>query len=83
MKMKLPLTMVPNKKQNQIHPSMNLNKKLAALSTGFTAGLVQSDDQNIYPLILTAFKLRQTHAPMRIDMAFTALRLQRYDHAYA
>lgn len=83
MKMKLPLPMAPNKKQNQPRASMNLNKKLDAASKGFKAAIAKNDYEAAYAQILPAFKLVPTYAPILMDMAYTELRLGRYEKAYA
>lgn len=83
MKMKLPLPMAPNKKIAQSKPSMNLNKKLDAASKAFRAALAKNDFEEAYAQILPAFKLVPTHAGILMDLAYTELKLARYEKAYA
>lgn len=80
--MKLPLPIAPNKKQNQSSSTANLNKKLGAASTAFKAAIAKEDFEDAYAQILVAFKLVPTHASILMDMAYTELRLKRYDKAY-
>lgn len=82
MKMKLPLPVAPQKKNLHAQASVNLNKKLDAASKGFRAALAKQDYEAAYAQILAAFKLVPTHAPILMDMAYTELKLQRYEKAY-
>ena len=82
MKMKLPLPVAPHKKIKPPKPSLNLNKKLDAASKAFRAALAKNDYEEADAQILPAFKLVPTHAPILMDMAYTELKLQRYEKAY-
>lgn len=83
MKMKLPLPVAPRKKQQtKVQSVANLNQKLEKFSKAFRAAIAKEDYELSYQQILPAFKLVPTHAGILMDMAYTELRLKRYDKAY-
>lgn len=82
MKMKLPLPVAPPRKQNKQQVGLNLNKKLDAASKAFRAALAKNDYELAYKEILIAYKLMPSHPNILMDMAYTELRLGRYEKSF-
>ncbi len=87
MKMKLPLPKPPIKKTQQVKITKSnigdINKKLNAASKAYRAAIARLDYADAYQQILPAYKLVPNHATILMDMAYTELRMRRYEQAYS
>lgn len=84
--MKLPLPKPPIKKPQAVvitkHNIGNINKKLDVASKGFRAAIAKNDYEEAYKQILPAHKLVPNHAGILMDMAYTELKMNRYERSY-
>ncbi|WP_089605916.1 tetratricopeptide repeat protein [Acinetobacter piscicola] len=83
MKMKLPLPKAPIKQQINKNNIAQLNQKLNQFSAQFKAATAQGNYLEAYQAVSQVVKLVPHHAVVMMDLAFTELRLQRYEDAYA
>lgn len=82
MKMKLPLPKAPIKQQINKNNIAQLNQKLNQFSTQFKHATAQGNYVEAYKAVSQVVKLVPHHAVVMMDLAFTELRLQRYEDAY-
>ena len=82
MKMKLPLPKPPIKRQQKTQNIAALNKKLEQLSKTFRAKISVGDYATAYAVISEAFQIVPNNQAVLMDLAFTELRLHKYDAAY-
>ena len=85
--MKLPLPKPPPKKPQQFkitkHNVEEINQKLSAASKAYRAAIARHDYADAYQQILAAYKLVPKHTTILMDLAYTELRMQRYEQAYS
>ncbi len=82
MKMKLPLPKPPIKRQQKTQNVAELNKKLDQLSKDFRAKVNVADFLGAYAVINQAFQIVPNNYHVLMDLAYTELRLKRFDDAY-
>lgn len=79
--MKLPLPKPPNNMHKQMSAA-NLNKKLDLASKAFRAALARNNFEEAYQKILPAHQILPQHPSILMDLAYTELRLHKFDLAY-
>jgi tetratricopeptide (TPR) repeat protein len=86
MKMKLPFPLPPTKNKVQAKNSKkqleNLNQKLEEAAKKFKLASQKGNYELAYEHLLTAYKLAPMHPTILMDMAYTQLRLERFEQAY-
>ena len=85
--MKLPLPKPPPKKPQKFKITKQnveaINQKLSAASKAYRAAIALHDYADAYQQILPAYKLVPKHTTILMDLAYTELRMQRYEQAYS
>ncbi|AYO55842.1 tetratricopeptide repeat protein [Acinetobacter wuhouensis] len=81
MKMKLPLPKPPNNMHKQMSTA-ELNKKLDLASKAFRSALARNNFEEAYQKILPAHQILPQHPSILMDLAYTELRLHKFDLAY-
>ena len=81
MKMKLPLPKPPPKAQKKMSLA-EMNKTLDQASKNFRVAIFKGDYEDAYKKILPAYQLVPQHPNILMDLAFTELRLQKFELAY-
>ncbi len=79
--MKLPLPKPPNKTQKQMSTA-ELNKKLDLASKAFRVEIARENFELAYQKILPAHQLLPQHPSILMDLAYTELKLKKFDLAY-
>ncbi|AXY55559.1 tetratricopeptide repeat protein [Acinetobacter chinensis] len=82
MKMKLPLPKPPVRQPIKKQNIEQLNKKLAQLSALFRQATAQKDYEAARKHVAEVLKYVPDHVVAMMDLAFTELRLERYEDAY-
>lgn len=82
MKMKLPLPKPSTKIAKKPQQLALLNQRLNQLSQQFKQALAQEDYQRAYECVHEVIHLVPDHRVAYMDLAYTALRLKRFDAAY-
>lgn len=83
MKMKLPLPKAPIKQHINKNNIAQLNQKLDQLSAQFKRATAQGNYLEAYKAVSEVAQRMPHHVVIMMDLAFTELRLKRYDDAYA